>query len=131
MHGAALEHLPLTLNCAMRKHLQSSVRIAHDVGLASAAAAADDDDEFAGSRISGRFARLWSKAGEGRRKEQQQQQQQQHHQGQVSKHALNRKHAGRASHVHNCSAAPESSCRHPNCEENAGSNKWRVSMPLT
>jgi len=66
MHGAALEHLPLTLNCAMREHLQSSVRIAHDV--ASAAAAADDDDEFAGSRISGRFARLRSKAVEGRMK---------------------------------------------------------------
>ena len=48
MHGAALEHLPLALNCAMREHLQSSVRIAHDV---ASAAADDDDDELAGSSV--------------------------------------------------------------------------------
>ena len=51
MHGAALEHLPLTLNCAMREHLQSSVRIDMTLDVASAAAAADDDDEYAGSSV--------------------------------------------------------------------------------
>jgi len=49
--GLLLSTCPLTLNCAMREHLQSSVRIAHDVASAAAAAADDDDDELAGSSV--------------------------------------------------------------------------------